>query len=373
MAWAAGLLVVVPPAAEVRAQGERETTAESELALQRGLEWLARHQGPEGNWSSDDLGLVSLGALAFMAGGQIPGHGKFSASVERALDFVIRRAQPSGLLNIADPKRDLYNHGLATFVLSQAYGLYDEPRLAPALDLALRLLVATQCDDGGWDYYARRQERGHDLSLVALQAAALRSTADCGFDAPAEVLERALRRVRGYYRARGAAADLPESALRRQPGQFTYDGARETLAMAACGVACLQAFEQRSDWRIAKNLEPLRAQLLEIRAPGDRHGRLPFDAYTLFYVGQAVYQAGGRTWREGYPPLRDAIAAAQLRDAVDPSRDGRWLGDERLAGRPAELFSTAVACFVLALPNRFLPALEDPARPPPRGGSPAKD
>ena len=31
-----------------------------------GLAWLAKNQGAEGNWGSNDLGLTSMGALASM-------------------------------------------------------------------------------------------------------------------------------------------------------------------------------------------------------------------------------------------------------------------------------------------------------------------
>ena len=41
------------------AEGAWEITPQSEQALERGLEWLARNQGADGNWSSNDLGLVS--------------------------------------------------------------------------------------------------------------------------------------------------------------------------------------------------------------------------------------------------------------------------------------------------------------------------
>ena len=54
------LLVLVQT---VRAEGEWETTAESDKALEIGLQWLATNQGPEGNWTSNDLGLVGMGAV----------------------------------------------------------------------------------------------------------------------------------------------------------------------------------------------------------------------------------------------------------------------------------------------------------------------
>src|SRR3954469_13474707 len=105
------------------AEGDDEITPQSEAALDRGLAWLAKNQGSEGSWGSNDLGLVSMGSLAFMAAGHSPGRGKYGRELERAIEFVISRSKPSGLLNISDAQRDMYNHGLATFVLGQAYGM----------------------------------------------------------------------------------------------------------------------------------------------------------------------------------------------------------------------------------------------------------
>ena len=73
------------------------------------------------------------------------------------MDYVLRKARPSGLLNIAGDQHDMYNHGLSTFVLGQAYGMTSDPRVGPTLDRALKLIDQTQCRDGGWDYEAWRR------------------------------------------------------------------------------------------------------------------------------------------------------------------------------------------------------------------------
>src|SRR5947209_14655341 len=80
------VFVALLAARSARAEGDWEITPQSELALERGLDWLARNQGPVGNWESNDLGLVSMGALAFLASGHTPGHGKYGTACERALD-----------------------------------------------------------------------------------------------------------------------------------------------------------------------------------------------------------------------------------------------------------------------------------------------
>tara|TARA_B100001750_G_scaffold226688_1_gene219667 strand:+ start:2428 stop:3567 length:1140 start_codon:yes stop_codon:yes gene_type:complete len=355
------LLAVSVSASSVLAEGEWEVTPASERALQKGLEWLARNQGPEGNWNSNDLGLVGMGALAFLSAGYLPGRGRYGNTVQRALNFVTRNAKPSGLLNISNAQRDMYNHGLAAFALGQAYGMTNDKVLSNVLDKSLKLISNTQAEDGGWDYRARRQGRGHDLSLVVMQAKALRGAMDSGLEVSPEVVGSAIQSVRRYYKSRSGKNGLsnPKAAM-LEAGQFTYSGGHGTLAMAACGVVCLQEFGQYADWRIGKNLDVIQAAIGRDSSPGARNGKLPCeDAYTLYYVGQALYQVGGKRWRESYPRLRDYLVASQMLNAGESAQDGLWRDHKRVGGQPGDLYGTAVACFVLAMPNRYLPILQE--------------
>jgi hypothetical protein len=338
-------------AVPVCAQNEWEVTPESELALERGLAWLAKTQGAQGNWESNDLGLVGLGALAFLSAGHMPGRGKYGDNVDRALKYVVKNAKPSGLLNIADAQRDLYNHGLAAFVLGQAYGMTDDPQIGKALEKALKLIANTQCDDGGWDYRAKRQPHGHDLSLSVMQAKALRSAVD------SDVIKLAIQSVRDHYKAENGARGMEDRA-KEGPGTFTYDGNRATVAMSACGVVCLQEFGQYDDWRISKNLDYMSKELSKL-APVKGNGEVPFDAYTLYYVGQAMYQSGGTSWRTNYPLLRDHLVASQVRKPENPAEDGSWRDTRWVHGKQGQLYGTSVSCFILAIPNRYLPILQE--------------
>jgi hypothetical protein len=349
-------------------EGDWEITRRSEQALERGLQWLVRNQGSEGNWSSNDLGLVSMGGLALMSAGHAPGRGKFGAELQRALDYVLVHARPTGLLNISHAQRDMYNHGLSTFVLGQMQGMTTsrDQRLNAVLDRALRLISLTQCDDGGWDYRARRMARGHDLSLAVMQAKALRSAMDSGLDVPSAVVDKAIRSVREHYAPRGARRDVAEAEMRGLPGQFTYSkgGGGATIAMAAAGVVCLQEFGQYDDWRISKNMEVIGSAIEELPPPTSRNGTMPFDAYTLYYVGQALYQVGGDEWQRYYPKLRDHLVATQRIQEEQPEVHGSWRdqgakGRGRVGGKPGDLYATSVACFILAMPNRFLPILQE--------------
>ena len=94
--------------------------------------------------------------------------------------------------------------------------------------------------------------------------------------------------------------------------------------------------------------------------PRDRRdGRLPFDAYTLYYIGQALYQVGGSGWEQHYPKLRDVLVRSQIHDPDDTGNHGKWVSAGHVHGHPGELYSTSVACFILAIPNRYLPILQE--------------
>ena len=55
----------------------------------------------------------------------------------------------------------MYNHGFSTLALAEAYGAVDDPRLGPALQKAVRLIVLAQEENSlhAWRYSPRFQGR----------------------------------------------------------------------------------------------------------------------------------------------------------------------------------------------------------------------
>ena len=126
--------------------------------------------------------------------------------------------------------------------------------------------------------------------------------------------------------------------------------------MAAAGVVCLQEFGQYDDWRIGKNMDVIIETIKKLPEPakvkpGD--GQMPFDAYTLYYVGQALYQVNGEYWRESYPKLRDILVKSQIKATKKPAEHGawtrsrRWQGGGHVGGKPATCTARAsrVSCW----------------------------
>jgi hypothetical protein len=180
------------------------------------------------------------------------------------------------------------------------------------------------------------------------------------------VITAAIKRVRGYYwvgapELRGRKQPIDDETLKRYPGQFTYTGSgnNATTAMAAAGVVCMQEFGQYDDWRIGKNMDVIKREIGKVGAGPKNSGRMPFDPYTLYYVGQALYQVGGDDWKGFYPKLRDSLVSTQVRDLKNPARHGQWNDESRVRGPGAPLYATSVSCFILAVPNRYLPILQE--------------
>jgi hypothetical protein len=106
-------------------------------------------------------------------------------------------------------------------------------------------------------------------------------------------------------------------------------------------------------------MERVNAAIAAIKQPKVHNGHLPLDAYTLNYVGQSLYQVGGPGWRQHYPQLRDAVTGSQVIDPKNPANDGKWEAGSHVGGKPGDLYGTAVAVFVLSIPNRYLPILQE--------------
>ena len=114
-------------------------TKESEAAVARGLQWLARHQMPDGHWMLDDPRFKDKGKENDVAGtafGLLPllGAGKthkpakdnpYDKPIEKALLFLLRKQDKrTGYFG-----GGMYAHGLATIAICEAYGLTQDPNL----------------------------------------------------------------------------------------------------------------------------------------------------------------------------------------------------------------------------------------------------
>jgi len=178
---------------------ERETDEAWRDSVERGLAWLARAQNEDGSFGrgrmSENAGIVSLCALAFMADGSVPGRGRYGAAVERALEYVLKHVTESGLVTSDGNNGPMYGHGFATLFLGEIYGMSpDDVRVRDALVRAVRLIENSQNGEGGWRYNPVPDDA--DVSVTICQVMALRSARNAGIRIPKDVVDGAVRYVR---------------------------------------------------------------------------------------------------------------------------------------------------------------------------------
>ena len=72
----------------------------------------------------------------------------------------------------------MYGHGFATLFLAEVYGMTPRPDVRETLRKAVRLIVQTQNQEGGWRYHPVRNDAA--LSVTSCQIMALRAARTTG-------------------------------------------------------------------------------------------------------------------------------------------------------------------------------------------------
>jgi hypothetical protein len=309
-------------------------TPAAELAIDKGLAWLAERQNDDGSFGTGphrgNVGICGLCGMAFMTGGSTPGRGPYGHKIDRAVNYILANTQQSGF--ILEPGTashgPMYNHGFATLFLAECYGMSSRGALREKLSKAVTLIVNAQNKEGGWRYYAKRDDA--DLSVTSCEVMALRAARNAGLHVPNETFQHAADYVKRcqnadggfvYMLSAGGESAFPRSAaaLVALAGAGTYEGPEWTKGLdylaqfqPAAGVTRLESYYE----------------------------------YGQYYAVQAMWLAGGQRWAAWYPAIRDELVARQRPDGSWPPAD---YGAE---------YATAMCLMVLQMPENQLPIFQ---------------
>lgn len=349
-----------PKSADPRAIMPAAQWQRIEQAVDRGLNFLAAQQGPDGSFQSDPTGqpgVTALAVMAFLARGHLPGEGPRGPALDRAVKYVISCQHPDGLLCrlspgppdiTAEPGQPsvtgAYNHPIAGLMLAEVYGM-SAGRLAPdirkSIEKAIQFSLAEQrkpknkLDQGGWRYLRKRPNSESDMSVTSWELMFLRSARNAGFQVPVSVVDEATAYVERCF----------------QPQGYVFYGLLTnnryyTPAMNGAGVLCLSLAGKHDTPRALRTGDYMLARRQEMLP--DKHPK--FMLYACFYCSQAAYQLGGKYWAELFP-FASGIVLSQQRP------DGSYPPDLRCEMWGASL-STAVATLALETPNALLPIFQ---------------
>lgn len=315
-------------------------------AVDEALAWLARNQKPNGTWAAGGAAgttaVPSLAVMAFLARGHVPGQGPYGDVINKAIDYVVdsqaTEGRKKGLLAREDGNAVMYEHGIATVMLAEVFGMVDDARRARierALALAVQVIIDAQHpegrtkgenDRGGWRYTPRAYDS--DISCTGWQLMALRGAANCGAVVPRSVLDEGLAYVKRCAVARGGFAYQPGGG----PNQArTGTGILSTILIG--GDKNLPEVQRAGDYLLAN--------------PPDRH--IEFYYYAVYYDSQALNQLGGKYWQIVYPKLVDHLLSLKQPSGTFAPEGG---GQEAAAG---DAYRTSMACLALCVPFRYLP------------------
>jgi hypothetical protein len=311
-------------------------TKEIDAAVRRGLEWLANNQGSDGSWrnaggyGSYPAAMTGLAGMALIASGSTPTRGKHWRQVRRAIDFLIKNADPrTGVITVpSEEGRSMYGHGFGTLFLASAYGMEEDQkkqeRLKQVLDKAVELIGASQSAAGGWLYTP--DSNGDEGSVTVTQVQALRACRMAGIVVDKRVVDRAVDYIK--------RCQNPDGSIRYSLGS----GGGGRPAITAAGVAVLYNAGIYDDQPFVEKAFEYCKRAIQVSVDNTGH-----HYYTHLYWSQACYQHGGKDWTDYYAKASTYLLGQQ-------KRDGSWEGDGVGA-----VYGTAVAVTILLLPYALAP------------------
>ena len=308
--------------------------------VSQALEWLALEQEKSGHWTAQGrypTAMTALAGLAFLCEGSTTTQGKYSENLRRAVDFLIRRSRPNGLIGDFDDDRYTYGHGFAMLFLSQILGEEEDfERREDLIRVLTKAVVFTgqaQTSAGGWGYVSAKDGNGFDEgSTTITQVQGLRGCRNAGIPVPKEIIDKAINYIHQCTTSEGGV-------------QYSSKGGGTRPAITAAAIACLYNAGQYDDDYVPrmlaycdKNLDPTQQDSF-----GHWH-------YAHFYYSQVTYRKGGDEWDK----YLHSISQKLLKEV-----ELMKMGDETVAfwkqGMVGPVYTTALNLIILQLDNAALP------------------
>ncbi len=325
-------------------------TADSERAVAAATNWLARHQNADGSWGCIDftkqckdpscsahahrsgadypVAATALGLLPFFAAGQThESKGPYQGVIRKGLLWLASHQDPKTgqFKGAAQP---MYEHGLATIAICEAYGLSKDQKLKPVALGAVRFIEDAQIDStGGWHYQPNQKSSG-DTSVVGWQLMGLKSAQMAGLPVNPQTLAKSKK-------------FLALVAKGKSGGLFSYmPESGPSAAMSAVGLLCNQ-------YSGMKRTDP--AMVEGMNYVMDNLGGAKTDSYFLYYATQVMHNLPGPEWDTWNRNARRHLISTQVKEGCAA---GSWAPIGHSAG---PVMSTSIHALTLEVYYRYLP------------------
>jgi hypothetical protein len=356
----------------------------TEEAVELGLQFLARHQSPNGSWSlhnygngksgyeretsqlRSDTAATGLALLAFLGAGYDHYDDEYAGQIRRGLEFLVKNQKADGDLflpmdNESNKNVWLYSHGIATIALCEAVGMTGDADLREPAQKAIDFIVKAQNKDrGGWRYVPGLQS---DTSVSGWQLMALKSGELAGLKVPKETYEGVERWLDVAESSPGGQTQYaynPFAPLQTAPGRFADHGRRPTPATTSMGLLMrLYMGWNRNDPRLKSGCDFLLKE-----SPAIRTGQASLrDSYYWYYATQLMFHMKGDYWKQWNSQLHPMLVNEQVQSGMlAGSWDPRRPVPDRWGVQGGRIYVTTLNLLSLEVYYRHLPIYEETAK-----------
>lgn len=328
-----------------RLLGKQGGNEASERAVKLGLQWLAKHQSPDGGWNFNHgpdspgglaecrTGATGLALLSFLGAGHThrATSGEYKKVVERGLKFLVEKIKYSSaggdLRGKVVANEGMYAHAIATLALCEALAMSRDSKLKNPAQRAIDFIVDAQDKAGGWRY--KPHEPG-DTTVTGWQIMALKSAKAAQLKVPDDTIRKAMAFL--------------DSVQLQDGARYRYvPGGDSTPAVTAIGVLCRMYL----GW--TPQMPALQKGVETLSALGPDAQNLYFN----YYATQALHHWGGEPWANWNGILRERLVKTQI-EKDDAAGSWNPTGDHG-GGAGGRLYQTSLSVMTLEVYYRYLP------------------
>ena len=355
-----------------RAKGGGKGT---EQALRDALEWLAKHQSPDGSWDVDgfmgecgkigsntcegpgeaphDVGITGLALLAFLGDGNTTREGEYKDVVNRGINWIKDQQNPdTGLLGEKLGHAFIYNHAIATLAVTEAYYFSKSPLIKRTAQDAINYITTARNPYSAWRYDVP-PVGDNDTSVTGWMVFALKSAEDAGLKIDPEAYVGSLSwfdEVTDPSTGRCGYIEIGQRSSRIERVNDSYPDDK-TEAMTAVALLC--RFFLGQDPKEVDVMERHAELMLQMLPEWDPDG-LTCDMYYWYYGSYAMYQMGDKYWTTWQKAMEPAVVGSQRKEGDEK---GSWdpIGPWGFSG--GRVYSTATMALCLEVYFRYAKVL----------------
>ena len=303
---------------------------QTEGAVDKGLEWLAKNQEQDGHWDSVkhgsqfvaggaaasaedyDIACTGMALLAFLGAGHTEKVGHYKDNVQRAVKYLIGRQQPDGRLTAFG-----YAHAIAGMALCEATGMGRVPETKAAaqgcVDYCIKMQQGEGSEKSGWTYLKGNSLA--DMSNTGWHIMLLKSAKVAGLHVDTLALEGGINFLNACQVKDGT--DPYGHRYQYYPVKAGFPGV--TKQRTAIAMLCrlytgtpVHELEDAAHWLVSDK----RADLPDT---DKTHRDLDWSVnlYGWYYDTLVLFQVGGDVWKEWNEKLKEAVLMRQ-------ENDGSW-------------------------------------------------